>query len=127
MKVLVRILFFIIYITFINVGGSLFGQDKQTYKSNGTIYIYGETYSTTGKPKVERSSSAKSEFLKSKGYDKVPYGYQVDHIVPLSEGGADKPSNMQLITIDQHKYSIHDRYPNKYLNLNNIAIQELSL
>ena len=30
-------------------------------------------------------------------------GYQVDHIVPLSKGGADKTSNMQLIPKDSPK------------------------
>jgi hypothetical protein len=103
MKVLFRIIFIIFFISSIGDDGYIFGQDKQTYKLNGTTYYYGESYSTTGKPKVERSSSAKSEFLKNKGYDKVPNGYQVDHIVPLSEGGLDKPYNMQLITIEQHK------------------------
>ncbi len=29
------------------------------YKQNGTEYIYRESYSTTGNPKVERSSTAK--------------------------------------------------------------------
>ena len=76
---------------------------KSTYEVGGTKYVYGETYKTTGQPKVERSYSARQEFLKNKGYTKVPTGYQVDHKVPLSQGGRDVPSNMQLITIEQHK------------------------
>lgn len=84
------------------LGVDIFAQSKQTYKSNGTTYYFNETYKTTGHLKVERSSSAKNEFLKSRGYKNVPSGYQVDHIVPLSEGGADKPSNMQLIPTEQH-------------------------
>lgn len=93
----------LLIIAFLLCESSLIAQTKHTYKSNGTTYYYNETYKTTGKPKVERSSSAKEEFLKSRGYDKVPNGYQVDHIKPLFEGGADVPSNMQLIPIDQHK------------------------
>ena len=81
----------------------LFSQDKQTYKVGQTTYVVNETYKTTGYPKVERSSTAKKEFLRSQGYRKAPRGYQVDHIVPLSQGGADAPSNMQLISIQQHK------------------------
>jgi 5-methylcytosine-specific restriction endonuclease McrA len=27
---------------------------------------------------------------------------QVDHVVPLSEGGADKPSNMELLSKSAH-------------------------
>lgn len=100
MKNLIRTIFGLILIT---TAVSATGQSESTYKVNGTTYVNGERYSTTGKPEVERSSSARSEFLKSKGYNKVPNGYQVDHIKPLSEGGADIPSNMQLIPIYQHK------------------------
>jgi hypothetical protein len=53
----------------------MFAQTKQTYKSNGTTYYYNETYKTTGRPKVDRSSSAKTRFLKSKGYKEIPNGY----------------------------------------------------
>ena len=74
-----------------------------TYDAGGTKYFSGETYKTTGQPKVDRSSSARHEFLKGLGKSKVPAGYQVDHIVPLSQGGKDIPSNMQLITVEQHK------------------------
>ena len=87
---------------FLSIGIS-FAQKKQTYKSNGTTYYSNETYSTTGQPKVKRGSTAKKEFLERKGYDKVPAGYQVDHKVPLSQGGIDKPENMQLISTEEHK------------------------
>ena len=94
----------------------LFGENaiaQNTYKSNGTTYYSNETYKTTGKPKVDRSSSAKKEFLKSKGYTKIPGGYQIDHIVPLSEGGSDTPANMQLISVEQHKKkTAHERSVN---------------
>jgi len=76
---------------------------SNTYEVNGTKYVIGETYKTTGQPKVQRKSSVKKEFLKSKGYSSVPKGYQVDHIIPLSQGGKDTPSNMQLITTEAHK------------------------
>lgn len=74
-----------------------------TYKIGETTYILGETYSTTGLPKVQRSATAKKEFLNSMGYEKTPAGYEVDHITPLSNGGADSPYNMQLLTKEQHK------------------------
>jgi len=76
---------------------------KSTYKSGSTTYIMGENYKTTGMPKVKRNSGAKEKFLKSKGYKKVPQGYEVDHIIPLSKGGQDDPSNMQLIPKEMHK------------------------
>jgi hypothetical protein len=75
---------------------------QETYKIGETEYYYNKYYSTTGKPMVKRSETNKSDFLKSKGYNKVPDGYEVDHIVPLSEGGTDDPMNMQLITKEQH-------------------------
>lgn len=51
---------------------------------------------------VKRSEANKQEFLRSRGFSKVPEGFEVDHITPLSEGGLDDPSNMQLITIEEH-------------------------
>jgi hypothetical protein len=76
---------------------------SKAYSSGGTRYRTGETYKTTGKPKVERSMTAKKKFLKSLGYKRVPPGYEVDHVIPLSEGGPDTPSNMQLIPKSVHK------------------------
>ncbi len=72
----------------------------KTYK---TEYDYGKTYKTTGKTKVKRSKSNRDAFLKQKGYKKVPPGYDVDHIIPLSKGGTDTPDNMQLIPKSTHK------------------------
>ncbi|EGV43650.1 HNH endonuclease [Bizionia argentinensis JUB59] len=80
-----------------------FSNAQSTYTLGSTEYIYGAYYSTTGKPKVVRSTANKNAFLKSKGYTSTPYGYEIDHIVPLSEGGSDDPSNMQLLTVNQHK------------------------
>ena len=76
---------------------------QETFTVGSTEYYYNQTYSTTGKQMVKRSESNKKEFLRDKGYDKTPYGYEIDHIVPLSQGGSDDPSNMQLLTVDQHK------------------------
>lgn len=82
---------------------SFFSYCQETYTIGKTEYYYNQYYATTGKPIVKRSESNKKEFLKSKGYTEIPSGYQIDHIIPLSEGGTDEPSNMQLLTIDQHK------------------------
>lgn len=76
---------------------------KSTFKTGGTKYNYNDTYKNSGLPKVKRSESAKKQFLKSKGYKRVPPGYEVDHIIPLSRGGRDVPSNMQLIPKSMHK------------------------
>lgn len=76
---------------------------QETQKIGTTEYIINETYSTTGNPKVKRSAANKTKFLKSIGLKKVPEGYEIDHIIPLTEGGTDDPSNMQLLTIEEHK------------------------
>lgn len=39
---------------------------------------------------------------------RVPPGYEVDHIKPLSIGGPDTPANMRLQGADLH--DIHHRY-----------------
>ncbi len=80
----------------------ILGFTQETYKIGNTEYYYGQTYSTTGKPLVKRSTANKTKFLRSLGYDSIPEGYEVDHIIPLSEGGSDDHSNMQLLTINEH-------------------------
>ena len=89
-------LFFITSVFFCSV------QAQDTYKVGNTEYYSGQYYSTTGQPKVKRSSTNKKKFLKNLGYHSVPDGYEVDHIIPLSQGGTDSPLNMQLLTIEQH-------------------------
>ena len=79
---------------------TLFSQE--TYKVGTTEYYVGEYY-TTGHKKVKRSESNKRKFLESKGYKDTPEGYEIDHIIPLSEGGTDDPSNMQLLTVAEHR------------------------
>ena len=110
---------------------NVFSQD--TYISGKTEYYYSQFYLTTGKPKVKRSSANKLEFLKSLGLNEAPKGFEVDHMIPLYDGGADDPCNMQLLTVEEHrkkttrerrsisnKYSYYE-YPSEeeyYLNYN---------
>jgi 5-methylcytosine-specific restriction endonuclease McrA len=92
-----RILLIIsIFITFLSYS-------QETYTIGKTEYYYNQYYSTTGKPVVKRNETNKKIFLQSQGYNETPYGYQIDHIIPLSEGGTDDPNNMQLLTVSQHK------------------------
>lgn len=60
------------------------------------------TYSTRAKRDshghIARSSKAREQFMKQTGYPHGRPGYVIDHIKPLSEGGADDPSNMQWQT-----------------------------
>lgn len=52
---------------------------------------------------IDRNMEARQVFLEMHGYDGVPEGYEVHHIVPLSEGGADSPQNMILVTEEDHE------------------------
>ena len=53
--------------------------------------------------RIKRDSAERQKFLKSKNLTHTPTGYQVDHIKPLSKGGEDKRSNMQLIPKNSEK------------------------
>ena len=53
--------------------------------------------------RIKRSASERMKFLKSKGLSRTPPGYQVDHVIPLSKGDADKAWNMQLVPKDSPK------------------------
>lgn len=48
--------------------------------------------------RIARSSKAKDEFKKQTGYPRGRPGYVIDHVIPLSSGGSDSPSNMQWQT-----------------------------
>ena len=65
-------------------------------------YRRAPTYYRNGLPK-HRSEAAKRTFLHAHGLTRVPPGYQVDHIIPLAQGGADKPYNMRLLTTAEHR------------------------
>ncbi len=49
-----------------------------------------------------RDLSARSAFLQQHGLDSVPAGYEVHHIIPLCQGGADTPDNMILLSAEEH-------------------------
>ena len=48
--------------------------------------------------RIARSSKAKREFEKETHYPHGRPGYVIDHVIPLANGGADSPSNMQWQT-----------------------------
>jgi len=55
------------------------------------------------KGRIKRSAAAKTEFERETGYPHGRKGYVVDHIVPLTCGGADAPANMQWQTKEEGK------------------------
>ena len=50
----------------------------------------------------KRDPEVVDRFLKNKGLTKVPKGKEVDHKVPLVDGGSDTVRNLQLLTEKQH-------------------------
>lgn len=51
---------------------------------------------------VNRSLAVRNQFLADHGYVCVPDGFEVHHIVPVSQGGSDSTDNMILIDKEQH-------------------------
>jgi len=51
----------------------------------------------------KRKTSTIRRFLKKRGLKKVPRGKQIDHKIPLSEGGSDSLRNLRLIKKKTHK------------------------
>lgn len=91
--------------------GSTNRSHKYLYRT-GTPGNYRYVYPESGpggmlsyKGQNKRSASARCQFLAKEGYSncRAPKGYEVDHRVPLCAGGADRPSNMQLLSKEVHK------------------------
>ncbi len=69
--------------------------------SHRSNYNYGVPRDSHGR--IKRSPKARYTFMKETGYSHGRKGYVIDHIVPLSKGGCDCPSNMQWQTIEDAK------------------------
>ena len=52
---------------------------------------------------IARSEKAKEDFIRQSGHPHGWPGHVVDHRVPLAEGGADDPSNMQWQMVEEAK------------------------
>ena len=50
----------------------------------------------------KRDPKVVERFLKKEGLKKVPKGKEIDHKVPLEDGGSDTVRNLQLLTEKQH-------------------------
>ena len=50
----------------------------------------------------KRDPKVVERFLKKEGLTKIPKGKEVDHKVPLEDGGSDTVRNLQLLTEKQH-------------------------
>lgn len=53
-------------------------------------------------PKFQRKESTKQKWLKQSGLKKVPLGYQLDHKIPLEDGGTDTLRNLHLMKKKSH-------------------------
>ncbi len=53
--------------------------------------------------RAERKPETIAEFLSKYGYEYTPVGYEVHHIVPIAQGGADVVGNMVLLSAEDHQ------------------------
>lgn len=53
--------------------------------------------------KTKRTGEGRRKLLKKKGLKKTPRGKEIDHKIPLSEGGSDTLRNVRLIRKKTHK------------------------
>lgn len=70
----------------------------RTYVSHHRTSRYSAAAPRTNHGRVKRSARAKHEFIEKSGYPHGRPGYVIDHVVPLSRGGADSPGNMHWPT-----------------------------
>lgn len=54
-------------------------------------------------PKFQRKQETIQKWLEAHGLKKIPKGYELDHKIPLSQGGTDTLQNLNLIKIKRHK------------------------
>ncbi len=50
-----------------------------------------------------RDPEIRKKFFAKQGLKRAPAGKEVDHIVPLEDGGRDSMANMQLLTKKKHQ------------------------
>lgn len=88
------------YLPYMNSQGIFVGDDNDLEK----LIELGQIDNTEhiDSDDISRSVYEKNLFLRSHGLYSVPEGYEVHHIMPLSEGGADFHKNMILVTTEQH-------------------------
>lgn len=64
----------------------------------------GEFHGTHHLSEVMRSQEARLDFLAQHDLERIPAGWEIHHVVPLSEGGADTPDNMVLLRAEDHDW-----------------------
>ena len=60
--------------------------------------------------RIVPSASAREAFLRSRELQGIPEGYVIEFKVPLYAGGRDDPSNMDLVTRQEHRTKIKMDY-----------------
>ncbi len=74
-----------------------------SHRASSSHSIKCESCPRDSKGKIKRDPNAVSEFKRTHPKPSGCHQCEVDHIVPLSKGGRDVPSNMQWLPKEQHQ------------------------
>lgn len=92
-----RFILLSIFLALFFIGQAEARKRAETYIDNQGVKRHVKT------KKIYRDYKAVRDFKRTHPKPNDGHAYDIDHVKPLSKGGADKPSNMQWIRTEDHR------------------------